>query len=491
MVSKKREATAGRCPQRGKRYNAAQKVEVVAWSDSHGIEAAVAKHGVSRPSVVRWRAARRRAGRVAPVTAVAGAGDVEARTSASKSSSTADRDRSARTPATRAKRSPAAATPTAKTAPTVVTPTPTSSAQAGATTKRKGRKGRRYGVVEKQEALREAAQRGVAEAARQLGVSRWSLYEWGRRQATAKTTDEAQAALAPRSSRPKKNAQKLDEARYHLIADTWLANQALGPRQVRNLVRRSHGVRAATSTVRRVIQEYGYVPPKITVERKAARRYEAVRRGQQLHLDFVHFYVHKAKVYLLFIEDDFSRFIVEFGLCEGERAQPVIAAFEAAIARHGKPESVVVDGGSGFFSWRGQSQLERVCEDYGIDFIKAGKAGGNAKLEALNGSVRRELLNRVEFADLDDARRKVAEWVRFYNLARPHEGLGGLLVPADRFFGRTDEVMAQLERGEPVVVPGLGLDTRPLELFRVISRGGRPELWLLGERLWPSSPPTV
>jgi hypothetical protein len=58
----------------------------------------------------------------------------------------------------------------------------------------------------------------------------------------------------------------------------------------------------------------------------------------------------------------------------------------------------------------------------------------------------------------------------------------------DRLFGRVDEVVAQLERGEPVVVPGLGLETRPLELFRVISRGGRPELWLLGQRLWPFEP---
>jgi len=350
------------------------------------------------------------------------------------------------------------------------------------------KKGRRYGVGEKGDVLIAAAQLGVAAAAKQLGVSRWSIYDWKRRAEKAKTVEEKEQALQPRSSRPKKNARKLDEERYHLIANTWLKNQALGPRQVRNLLRRSHGLRAGTSTVRRVMEEHGYVPPKITVERKDVRRYEAVRPLQQVHLDFLQFYVHKAKVYLLLIEDDFSRWIVGFALCEGERADPVIDAFDTAIARHGKPECVVIDGGSGFFSWKGQSKFEKVCADYGIDFIKAGKAGGNAKLEALNGTFRRELLSRVEFNDLDDGRRKIAEHVRFYNHERPHEGLGGLLVPADRFFGRVDEVMAQLERGDPVVVPGLGLETRPLELFRVISRGGRPELWLLGQRLWPFEP---
>jgi len=64
--------------------------------------------------------------------------------------------------------------------------------------------------------------------------------------------------------------------------------------------------------------------------------------------------------------------------------------------------------------------------------------------------------------------------------------LGGLLVPPDRFLGCAEGVLAQLERGEPVVAPGpLSLDARTLELFRVISRGGHPKLWLLGERFWP------
>ena len=348
-------------------------------------------------------------------------------------------------------------------------------------------------MAEKQAALAEAAQHGVAEAAKTLGVSRWSLYEWRRRQGKAKahTPEAAARALAPRSSRPRTSPRQLTEERYHLIAETWLTNQALGPRQVRNKLRRDKGLRVGTSTVRRVLEEHGYVPPKIKVERRVARRYEAVRPDQQWHLDFLQIYVHKVRVHLLLVEDDHSRFLVGWALCEGERAQPVIETVEAAIARHGKPEVMVVDGGSGFFSWKGESKLEHLCGDYGIDFVKAQKLGGNSKLEALNANVRKELTSRVEFADLEDARQKVAAWVRSYNLERVHEGLGGLLVPADRYFGRADEVLAQIERGEPVAAPDAALATRGLELFRVLSRGGRPELWLLGERIWPPALPTT
>jgi len=421
---------------------------VLAWAAQHGVEAAVGKFGVSAPTVRSWQARDPAKGKAAGAKprrkrAVAKAG-AEARAAGGP-----------RKPAERA------------------------------------RHGRRYSVAEKEAVLEAAVADGPTEAAKKFGTSRWSIYEWLRRQQGAATAKEKEQALTPRSSRPRCNARRLSEERYHLIAETWKNNQALGPRQVRNQLRRTHGLRVGTSTVRKVMEEHGYVPPKITVERREVRRYEAVRPNQQVHLDFLHFFVHKAKAYLLLIEDDYSRFLVGWALCEGERAQPVIEAVDEAIRRHGKPEQMVIDGGSGFFSWRGQSQLERVCGDYGIDFIKASKKGSNSKLEALNANVRKELLSRVEFADLADARQHVARWVHTYNSERVHEGLGGLLVPADRYFGRSEEVLAQIERGEPVAAPGpAALETRTLELFRVLSRGGRPELWLLGDQIWPASQPS-
>ena len=453
MMKKERRRRTGTCPQRGRRWSAEAKAAAVRWACEHGVEKASTKFGMSDRSVHRW--AKAQGAKVAQRSVAEDAAAV-ATTSATKAA---------------AKPRPAATT------------------SATPKTRARGRNGRRYGVAEKRAVLAEATAVGVTAASTKTGVSRWSIYDWQRKQAGARTAQQAEQALTPRSSRPKRNGRQLTEERYHLIAETWLKNQALGPRQVRNLLRRSHSLRVGTSTVRRVLEEHGYVAPKIKVERRVARRYEAVRPNQQWHFDFIQFYVHKARVHLLLIEDDYSRFLVGHALCEGERAQPVVEAVEEAVARHGKPESVVVDGGSGFFSWRGESQLEQLCGDYGIDFVKAQKLGGNAKIEALNANVRKELTSRVEFADLEEARQRVAAWVRSYNLERVHEGLGGLLVPADRYFGRADEVLAQIERGEPVVSPGAALEARGLELFRVLSRGGRPELWLLGERVWPPAQP--
>jgi len=438
------------CPKRGRRYSPKKRRAVLAWAARHGIGSAARKFGVSVQTVQGW----------------------QVRQSVDAEASTGSKATPAGPPSKQPTRSK----------------TGSKARQTSRDTAEHARHGRRFSVAEKKAILDAAEVDGVTAAAREFGASRWSIYEWRRRHAGASTAQETEHALKPRSSRPKRNAHRLPEERYHLIAETWKNNQALGPRQVRNQLRRAHGLRVGTSTVRKVMEEHGYVPPKVTVERRSVIRYEAVRPNQQVHLDFLHFYVHKAKAYLLLIEDDYSRFLVGWALCEGEQAQPVIEAIDEAISRHGKPEQMVVDGGSGFFSWRGQSQLERVCGDYGIDFIKASKKGSNSKLEALNANVRKELLSRVEFADIADARQQIARWIHSYNFDRVHEGLGGLLVPADRYLGRTQEVLAQLERGDPVVVPGSKApETRTLELFRVVSRAGRPELWLLGERIWPTA----
>ena len=103
----------------------------------------------------------------------------------------------------------------------------------------------------------------------------------------------------------------------------------------------------------------------------------------------------------------------------------------------------------------------------------------------LNANVQKELFDREEFFDLGEAQRRLSAWIQFYNFRRTHHALGGLLVPADRYFGRVDEVLARIESnqspdgvGEPAP-PG----ERHLDLFRVTSHRGQVEIHLLGHRI--------
>jgi len=96
----------------------------------------------------------------------------------------------------------------------------------------------------------------------------------------------------------------------------------------------------------------------------------------------------------------------------------------------------------------------------------------------------------MRFYDCAEMRRKLAAHLHWYNHARTSHALGGLLVPADRYFGRAEEVLARIEAGGGRELgDGLELRDRCLELFKVVSRGGSPEVWLMGQRLLSAAGP--
>ena len=85
-------------------------------------------------------------------------------------------------------------------------------------------------------------------------------------------------------------------------------------------------------------------------------------------------------------------------------------------------------------------------------------------------------------------RRRLDAHIHWCNHGRTHHALGGLLVPADRYYGRVEEVLARIEAGTGRDASDLlDLRDRCLELFKVTSRGGVPEVWLLGQRLLGAS----
>jgi len=262
----------------------------------------------------------------------------------------------------------------------------------------------------------------------------------------------------------------------------WRQHPGYGPSQIRNMLKRS-GFRVSVGTVRHVIEENGYLPP--TLKRKErVGRYEAGRPRELYHLDFYHFYIHKQKQCVLFIEDDYSRFIAGWAMVPTEQADPVIESFEIAVQRYGRPEGVMSDRGSAFHSWKGLSRFEALLEEYEVNYYLAKEAAVNGKVEALNASFQKECVEQIEFHDLTDAARRIGRWVDHYNHRRTHHGLGGLLVPADRYYGVAEQTMKRIEQGLGADTPELtNPDSRGLDLFRVVSYGGKSQIWLMGQKI--------
>lgn len=343
-------------------------------------------------------------------------------------------------------------------------------------TRRFAARGKRYSPAMREKILAHAESVSLDGAAEKYGVSTTSILRWNRE-------DERRGPATPPTPAVQVDVLDPQADRRAKILAVWKEHPGYGPSQVRNTIRRNHGLKASVTTVREVMEEAGYVAPR-RKKREQRGRYEAGRPRELYHLDFCHFYVHKQKQCLLFIQDDFSRFIVGWALVPAEAADPVIICFEGAVERYGKPEAVMSDRGSAFHSWRGLSRFQKLLEELEVNFVLATEPQTNGKIEALNAAVQKECLTQYEMTDLTDAARVIGRWVDTFNHQRTHHGLGGLLVPADRFYGLADRTLKMIGEGQGGhALDILNPDHRGLELFRVVSHGGNPEVYLMGKKI--------
>lgn len=358
-----------------------------------------------------------------------------------------------------------------------VAPAPPAQQSVTAKTGLQAQVARVYTPSQRAQALEWALQYGVTAAAAKFGMSRWSIKEWRRK---ARRAADGGAQTSPVTDEVGVSTIERDDR----ILKEWRSHPGLGPSQVRNQMHRQ-GLKVSVHTVRCVMEAQGYVTPTVRRQEVHDQRYEAVRPNHLWHLDFLHRHIHKQRVYVLLILDDFSRFIVGAALWDGERVAAVQETFLGAVNRYGRPEKAMSDGGSAFYAWKGVSAFTRLLEELEVDQLIARTPSVNGKLEVLNANIQKELFNQETFFDLGEAQRRFAAWVQFYNFRRTHHALGGLLVPADRYFGRADEVLARLEAGQ--TADGVGEPVMPaerhLDLFRVTSHRGQLEITLLGQRL--------
>ena len=337
-------------------------------------------------------------------------------------------------------------------------------------------KGRRYAPSEKAAILEYAAKHGLAAASRDMGPCKESIMRWKRQvtKAAQGKADDPTSGPAPADIEAQRDQEILAE---------WKRHPGLGPSQIRNQLRRK-GIKTGTNTVRRVMEEAGYRPPKVKSSNHD-QRYEVTRPNALWHLDFVHRHINRADTFTLILLDDYSRFVTGHAVSEAERADVVVAAFEDAVQRHGKPEAVMTDRGSAFWAWRGIGRFTRLLTELGIDQIVAKDKEHNGKVEIFNANLAKELFDKYRFFNVAEMRRQLTSHLHWYNHGRTHSALGGVLVPADRHYGRADEVMALIEAGagREQSLDNLDLRHRCLELFKVTSTEGKPAVFLLGQQI--------
>lgn len=249
----------------------------------------------------------------------------------------------------------------------------------------------------------------------------------------------------PRSGRGTKETSKEDE---QAILTAWKENPGYGPGQVRAGLRRQ-GITISIGTTRKIMLANGYLACTKKRDVKKYTRYEASRPLELAQMDILEVYINKLKVYIILLIDDYSRFILGFRALTETSIDSIIKLVDRAIQRYGQMGELLTDRGFVFYSWRGVNRFEKYLEMKGVDQIHSRPHHPQTlgKVESLNRRIQNELFRRQHFSSHGHAVAGIEEWVEHYNYKRPHQGIGGFLVPAERFHGQADKVLDKIIRG--------------------------------------------
>jgi putative transposase len=143
--------------------------------------------------------------------------------------------------------------------------------------------------------------------------------------------------------------------------------------------------------------------------------------------------------WFLCYQDDASRFIIHHGVFAEETTDNAIIVLREAIAKHGRPASILTDHGSQFYANKseykksGASRFEQELVRLGIKHIMArvNHPQTNGKLERFHGEIQRK---QKWFDGID-------ELVHWYNHIKPHMSLDwdNLETPAKAFVRKMPE----------------------------------------------------
>jgi transposase InsO family protein len=285
------------------------------------------------------------------------------------------------------------------------------------------------------------------EVAKQLGISRQTVYKWVRR-----WRREGEAGLADRSSRPHRIARKTSPETVARIVAARTEHHA-GPVRLAAIVgvaASTIGVVLARAGVPRLAEVDRLTGERLRGRRHSDRRYEREQPGDLLHVDVMKLgripdgggwrvhgraatvdHRHKPVPigfdYVHVAIDDHSR-LAYVEVLSDERVNACASFLTRAVAwfaGHGVTVARVLTDNA--MSYRRGTAWIAACAELGIArrFIQPGRPWTNGKAERFNRTLRTEWAYATGWTSNDQRTAALDGWLTHYNTARSHSGLGG------------------------------------------------------------------
>lgn len=208
------------------------------------------------------------------------------------------------------------------------------------------------------------------------------------------------------------------------------------------------GIVIGHNRVRRLMRLMGleaiYPKPRLSLpDDDNSRKYPYLLRGLKIErpnqvwaTDITYVRLWQGFVYLVAIMDWYSRYVLSWALSTTLDVDFCLEALREALAM-ARPEIFNTDQGSQFTS----GAFTGVLEDAGVAISMNGKGRvfDNIFVERLWRTVKYEEIYLKDYQDVDESRRGIGVYFRFYNQERLHQTLG-YRTPAEVYFSVEKEI---------------------------------------------------
>lgn len=158
------------------------------------------------------------------------------------------------------------------------------------------------------------------------------------------------------------------------------------------------------------------------------------------HVDISHVNLGGTFFFMISVLDGYSRYIVHSEIRESSKETDVETVVQRALEKFpGVKPRIISDNGPQFVA----REFKVYVRIMGLTHVRTSPyyPQSNGKLERWHGTVKRQCVRPSCFETVEEARRKLAEYIEHYNHHRLHSAIG-YITPADKLNGLEEQIFA-------------------------------------------------
>jgi len=263
-----------------------------------------------------------------------------------------------------------------------------------------------------------------------LGITLSKFYDWRKRYGKANEHN----ALVPRD-------EWLEPWEKQAIIEYYDRHPLEGYRRLTFMMLDADVVAVSPSSVYRVLKQAGLLDRKWQKPSKKGTGFvQPLSPHDHWHVDVSYINVAGTFYYLISLLDGCSRSIVHWELRESMKERDIETVIQRAREQYPDARPRIISDNGPQFIARDFKEFIRLS---GMTHVRTSPyyPQSNGKLERWHGSLKRECIRPLPPGSVEEARRRVAEYVTHYNTVRLHSAIG-YVTPADKLASKEREIWA-------------------------------------------------